>query len=65
MAYPNTRSRARGEVVDSDIEPSDSAATSPHPPGIFEGPSVEAVEGPCLLYTSDAADDFLTCRSRW
>jgi len=30
-------------------EPSDSApsaATSPHPPGIFEGPSVESVEGP-------------------
>ena len=43
MAYPYTRSRARGEVADSDIEPSDSA-TSPH--SIFEGPSVEAVEGP-------------------
>ena len=27
-------------------EPSDSAATSPHPPGIFERPSVESVEGP-------------------
>ena len=49
MAYPYTRSRARGEVADSDMEPSDSApsaATSPHPPGIFEGPSVESVEGP-------------------
>ena len=49
MAYPYTRSRARGEVADSDIEPSDSApsaATSPHPPGIFEGPSVESVELP-------------------
>ena len=48
MAYPYTRSRARGEVADSDTEPSDSApsaATSPHPPGIFEGPSVESVEG--------------------
>ena len=46
MAYPYTRSRARGEVADSDIEPSDSA-TSPHSIfGIFEGPSVEAVEGP-------------------
>ena len=43
MAYPYTRSRARGEVADSDIEPSDSA-TSPF--GIFEGPSVESVEGP-------------------
>jgi len=46
MAYPYTRSRARGEVADSDIEPSDtalSAATSPL--RIFTGPSVEAVEG--------------------
>ena len=43
MAYPYTRSRARGEVADSDIEPSDSATS---PPSIFEGPSVEAVEGP-------------------
>ena len=43
MAYPYTRSRARGKVADSDIEPSDSA-TSPF--GIFEGPSVESVEGP-------------------
>jgi len=43
MAYPYTRSRARGEVADSDIEASD-PATSPF--GIFEGPSVESVEGP-------------------
>ena len=45
MAYPYTRSRARGEIADSDIEPSDSA-TSPLSRPIFEGPSVEAVEGP-------------------
>jgi len=47
MAYPYTRSRARSEVPDSDVEPSDtapSAATSP-PPSIFVGPNVEAVEG--------------------
>ena len=43
MAYPYTRSRARGEVADSAIEPSDSATSSL---GIFEGPSVESVEGP-------------------
>ena len=43
MAYPYTRSRARGEVADSDIEPSDSATS---PLSIFEGPSVESVEGP-------------------
>ena len=43
MAYPYTRSRARGEVADSDIEPSDSATS---PLSIFEGLSVEAVEGP-------------------
>ena len=43
MAYPFTRSRARGEVADSDIEPSDSATS---PLSIFEGPSVESVEGP-------------------
>jgi len=42
MAYPYTRSRARGEVADSDIEPSDSATS---PLSIFAGPSVEAVEG--------------------
>jgi len=50
MAYSYTRSRARGEVADSDIEPSDtapSAATSPL--SIFEGPSVESVEGPELV----------------
>jgi len=47
MAYPYTRSRARSEVPDSDVEPNDiapSAATSP-PPGVFLGPQVEAVEG--------------------
>jgi len=47
MAYPYTRSRARSEVPDSHVEPSDiapSAATSP-PPGMFVGPQVEAVEG--------------------
>ena len=47
MAYPYTRSRARSEVPDSHVEPSDtapSAATSP-PPSIFVGPHVEAVEG--------------------
>ena len=57
MAYPYTRSRARGEVADSDIEPSDSApsaATSPHAPGIFEGPSVESVEGPESVSTESA-----------
>ena len=57
MAYPYTRSRARGEVADSDMEPSDSApsaATSPHPPGIFEGPSVESVEGPESVSTESA-----------
>jgi len=43
MAYPYTRSRARGEVDDSDIEPSDSATS---PLSIFEGQSVESVEGP-------------------
>ena len=43
MAYPYTRSRACGEVADSDIEPSDSATS---PLSIFEVPSVEAVEGP-------------------
>ena len=43
MAYPYTRSRARGEVADSDIEPSDSATS---PLSIFEGQSVESVEGP-------------------
>jgi len=47
VAYPYTRSRARSEVPDSHVEPSDtapSAATSP-PPSIFVGPHVEAVEG--------------------
>jgi len=47
MAYPYTRWRARSEIPDSDVEPSDtapSAATSPTP-NIFEGPNVEAAEG--------------------
>jgi len=47
MAYLYTRSRARGEVADSDIEPSDTAqsvATSPL--SISVRPNVEAVEGP-------------------
>jgi len=55
MAYPYTRSRARGEVADSDIEPSDtapSAATSPL--SIFEGPSVETVEEPESVSTESA-----------
>jgi len=43
MAYSYTRSRARSEVPDSDVEPSD-IAPSP-PPSIFVGPNVEAVEG--------------------
>ena len=43
MTYPYPRSSARGEVADSDIEPSDSATS---PLSIFEGPSVESVEGP-------------------
>ena len=46
-----------GEVADSGMEPTDSApsaATSPHPPGIFEGPSVESVEGPESVSTESA-----------
>ena len=63
MAYPYTRSRARGEVADSDIEPSDSA-TSPHSIfGIFEGPSVEAVEGPESVSTG-LAGPLLTLSQR-
>jgi len=57
MAYHYTRSRARSELEGSDIEPSDtapSAATSPHPRGIFEGPSVESVEGPESVSTESA-----------
>jgi len=44
MAYPYTRSRARGEAADSDIEPSDTA-TSPLSIGLSVRPSVETVEG--------------------
>ena len=57
MAYPYTRSRARGEVADSDIEPSDtapSAATSPLPLSISVRPNVEAVEGPESVSTESA-----------
>ena len=55
MAYPHTRSRARGEVADSDIEPSDtapSAATSPL--SISVRPNVETVEGPESVSTKSA-----------
>ena len=51
MAYPYTRSRARGEVADNNIEPSDSATS---PLSIFEGPSVESVEGPESVSTGFA-----------
>ena len=57
MAYPYTRSRARSEVPDSDVEPSDTApstATSPLPPSIFVGPNVEAVEGSESVSTKSA-----------
>jgi len=66
MAYHYTRSRARSEVPDSDVEPSDttlSAATSPHPPGIFEGPSVESVEGPESVSTGLAGPVFAPAHS--
>ena len=42
MAYPYTRSRARGEAADSDIEPNDTATS---PLSISVRPSVETVEG--------------------
>jgi len=57
MAYHYTRSRARSELQGSDIEPSDTAppaATSHPPPGIFEGPSVETVEGRESVSTESA-----------
>ena len=57
MAYHYTRSRARSELEGSDIEPNDTAppaATSPPPPGILEGPSVETVEGPESVSTESA-----------
>ena len=47
MAY--LVSRARSEIGNSDVEPSDaapSAATSPLPPSTVEGPNVAAVGGP-------------------
>jgi len=56
MACPYTRSRARSEVPESDVEPSDTApssATSP-PPSIFVGPNVEAVEGSESVSTESA-----------
>jgi len=56
MAYPYTRSSARGEVADSDVEPSDtapSAATSPL--SISVRPNVnETVEGPESVSTESA-----------
>jgi len=42
MAYPYTRSRARGEAADSDIEPNDTVTSSL---SISVRPSVETVEG--------------------
>jgi len=47
MAYPYTRSRARSELPDSVVEPSDTASSAATSPGlsIFAGPNVEAVEG--------------------
>jgi len=56
MAYPYTRSRARSELADSDVEPSDtapSAATS-LPLSILVGPNVEAAEGPESVSTESA-----------
>jgi len=49
MAYPYTRSRARSELEERDVEPSDaapSAATSSFPPSIYVGPSDATVGGP-------------------
>ena len=47
MAYPHTPSRARGEVADSDIEPSDIApSAAPSPLSTSVRPNVETVEGP-------------------
>ena len=57
MAYPYTRSRARSELADSDVEPSDtapSAATCPLPPSIFVGPNVVAAERPESVSTESA-----------
>ena len=57
MAYPYTRSRARSELADSDVEPSDtapSAATCPLPPSIFLGPNVVAAERPESVSTESA-----------
>ena len=56
MAYPYTRSRARSELAESDVEPSDaapSAATS-LPPSIFVGPSDVTVGGPGSVSTESA-----------
>jgi len=57
MAYPYTRSRARGDLGDSDVEPSDpapSAATSPQP-SILAGPKAKAVEESESVYATESA----------
>jgi len=54
MAYHFTRSRARSELVGSDVEPSDVApgtATSSSPPSIIVRPSVADVRGPESMST--------------
>jgi len=56
MAYPYTRSRARGDLGDSDVKPSDpapSAPTSPQP-GILAGPKAKAVEESDSVSTESA-----------
>ena len=56
MACPYTCSRARSDLVESDVEPSDpapSAVTFPQP-SIFAGPYGEAVEGPEAVSTESA-----------
>jgi len=55
MAYPYTRSHARGEVADSDIEPSDTAPSATTSSlSISVRPNVEAVEGPESVSTESA-----------
>ena len=55
MAYPYTRSRARSELADSDVEPSDTApSAAPLPPSMFVGPNVMAAEGPESVSTESA-----------
>ena len=54
---------SRGEVADNDIEPSDSATS---PLSIFEGPSVEAAEGPESVSTGLAGPvSALLTLSQW